>query len=133
MRLLDTNVCIGFLRGDAALAPRFAQFAPTELKLCSVVKAELYFGARNSASPASNLRKVEAFCHPFASLPFDDDCAQAYGLLRAELQRTGMTIGANDLMIAATAVANDLTLVTHNTKEFERVVGLELEDWEEAP
>jgi tRNA(fMet)-specific endonuclease VapC len=63
-------------------------------------------------------------------LPFDDAAAEAYGRLRAELARRGTPIGPNDLMIAAIALAHDLTLVTHNTAEFSRVSGLRLEDWE---
>ena len=68
---------------------------------------------------------------PFASLPFDDVCVTAYGRIRAELERMGRPISPNDLMIAAIALTHGLTLVTHNTREFARVVGLSLADWEE--
>ena len=64
------------------------------------------------------------------SLPFDDSCSEPYGRIRQELERLGTPIGAYDLMIAATAIAHDLTLVTHNIDEFARVVGLRYEDWE---
>ena len=94
------------------------------------MKAELYFAARTSRAAAHNLRMVEEFCRPLQSLPFDDDCAETYGQLRAELQLRGQTIGANDLMIAATAINQKVTLVTHNTREFMRVAGLRLEDWQ---
>jgi tRNA(fMet)-specific endonuclease VapC len=100
--------------------------------LCSTVKAELYFGARHSSKPAENLRLLYDFFLPFRSHPFDDACAEHYGTIRSELSRTGKLIGPNDLMIAATAIANDLILITHNTDEFSRVVGLHWEDWEEA-
>jgi len=73
---------------------------------------------------------LRAFFEPFISLPFDDTCAQHYGSIRRELERLGTPIGPNDLMIAATALANDSTLVTHNTEEFSRVVDLRWEDWE---
>lgn len=73
---------------------------------------------------------ITSFWEPFTSLPFGDDGAEQYGLIRAELKRQGRPIGANDLLIAATALAYDLTLVTHNTREFSRVPGLRLEDWE---
>lgn len=129
MYLLDTNVCIEILRGNEEFAGQLARRDPSTLKLCAVVKAELSYGASLSAHKAANLRTVEAFCAPFVSLPFDDACAQTYGVLRADLRHRGMQAGSNDLMIAATALTHDLTLVTHDTKEFERIPGLRLEDW----
>ena len=95
-----------------------------------MVKAELYFGARKSKRQAENLRLVDRFFSIFPSFGFDDRCADIYGNIRSELERGGTPIGPNDLLIAATAIANELVLVTHNTREFERVVGLHLEDWE---
>lgn len=129
MVLLDTNVCIEVLRGNEELAGHLARRDPSTLKLCSVVKAELSYGACFSAQKAANLRAVEAFCTPFVSLPFDDACAQAYGVLRAELRQRGTQVGSNDLMIAAIALTHDLTLVTHDTREFGHIAGLRLEDW----
>ena len=134
MYLLDTNACIRILNDSSeGLVRRLRQHPPAELRMCSVVKAELYRGARRSTRPAANLRLLERFFAPFASLAFDDRCAERYGAIRQELERTGAPIGSNDLMIAAIAVRNDLALVTHNVREFSRVVGLRLEDWEESP
>jgi tRNA(fMet)-specific endonuclease VapC len=131
MYLLDSNACIRILNGASEpLQRRLRSCSPTEVSLCSVVKAELYFGARKSARQAENLRLVERFFSVFPSFGFDDRCAEVYGTIRSELERSGIPIGPNDLLIAATAIANDLILVTHNTREFERVVGLHLEDWE---
>lgn len=101
--------------------------------LCSVVKAELYHGARRSSRVGENLALLRRFFQPFISLPFDDRCAEHYGQVRSELEREGRLIGPNDLLIAATARAHELTLVTHNTDEFARVSGLLLEDWESGP
>ena len=130
IRLLDTNVCIGFLNGvDESLRDRLLAESPDELRLCSVVKAELLYGARNSAKVADNLRKLERFFAPFESLTFDDAAAECYGTIRAQLQRAGTPIGGNDLMIAAIARASDLTLVTRNHAEFRRVSGLRVEVW----
>ena len=64
------------------------------------------------------------------SLPFDDLAAEAYGRIRARLEQAGQLIGPNDLLIAAIAVAHQVTLVTHNTREFQRVEGLQIDDWE---
>jgi tRNA(fMet)-specific endonuclease VapC len=77
------------------------------------------------------MARIATFVAPFTSLPFDDVCVTAYGRIRAALEQVGRPIGPNDLMIAAIAVTHGLTLVTHNTREFERVVGLSLADWEE--
>ena len=74
--------------------------------------------------------QVQAFCRPFQSLAFDDRAAAEYGKIRADLASQGTPIGPNDLMIASIALSNGLTLVTHNTNEFSRVLGLKLEDWQ---
>jgi tRNA(fMet)-specific endonuclease VapC len=133
MYLLDTNVCIHVLNNSsAAVVSRFASESPATIRLCSVVKAELLYGARKSRRVASTLSSLERFFHPLVSLPFDDRCADEYGKIRADLERAGTPIGANDLMIASVARRYDLTVVTHNTDEFTRVVGLRVEDWEDG-
>jgi tRNA(fMet)-specific endonuclease VapC len=129
--LLDTNACIRLLNGTSpALVARMAGSDPGQIALCSIVKAELLYGARRSSRRADNLRLLESFFEPLASLPFDDACAERYGIIRSELESAGTPIGPNDLMIAATALAHGATLVTNNVKEFSRVAGLRLEDWE---
>jgi tRNA(fMet)-specific endonuclease VapC len=131
MYLLDTNACIHVLNNSSpALVARFATESPATLRLCSVVKAELLFGARKSDRVARVLANLERFFGPLVSVPFDDECAHEYGRIRADLDRAGTPIGANDLLIAAIARRHDLTLVTHNIDEFTRVVGLAVEDWE---
>jgi tRNA(fMet)-specific endonuclease VapC len=130
--LLDTNVCIHLLNGTSAtVAERFAEQSPASVVLCSVVKAELVFGARKSARVARNLHALRAFFAPLRSLSFDDAAAEHYGAIRADLERAGAPIGGNDLKIAAIARAHDLTVVTGNTEEFSRVVGLAVDDWGE--
>lgn len=131
MLLLDTNVCIRLLnRRDAAIVQRFREHQPGEIALCSIIKAELLYGARHSRHVEANLRLLERFFEPLPSLPFDDRCAEDAGLIRADLAAQGTPIGPNDLLIAATARAHDATLVTHNTREFARITGLRLVDWE---
>jgi tRNA(fMet)-specific endonuclease VapC len=130
MYLLDTNPCIEMLRHQQSPERDcLEQHDPAEIYLCSVVKAALVYGARKSAQVAKNLALVRTFCEPFVSLRFDDRCAEHYGMIRVELETIGMKIGANDLLIAAIAKNHDLILVTHNTDEFSRVPGLQLEDW----
>ncbi len=130
MILLDTNTCVGFLKGHPNIVERLGQHHHGEVRLSSVVKAELYYGAWASAQTAKNLLSLERFCRPFVSLSFDDLCAGVYGRLRADLRRMGKPIGPNDMLIATTALAHGLTLVTHNVREFAQVPGLKLEDWE---
>ena len=133
MYLLDTNACIRILNNSSApLVVRLRQHRPDEIAVCAVVKAELLYGAQRSSRVAGNLRLLDRFFEPFYSFPFDDSCAQNYSRIRAELARLGTPIGPYDLMIAATAVANNRTLVTANTREFGRVPGLAIENWEEA-
>ena len=91
---------------------------------------ELRYGAERSFNPAREHAKLDIFFNAFSSLPFDDRCARVCAGIRHELEQSGTRIGPHDLQIAAIAIQNDLTLVTHNTGEFGRVAGLQLEDWE---
>jgi tRNA(fMet)-specific endonuclease VapC len=131
MYLLDTNASIHILNESSPkLVSRLREQSPDEVFLCSIVKAELIYGAYHSSRVADNLRLLNRFFEPFASLPFDDRCVEYYGRIRDDLERAGKPIGPYDLMIAATAVAYELTLVTGNTREFARVAGLTFENWE---
>jgi tRNA(fMet)-specific endonuclease VapC len=124
-------MCAAFLRQrDPLVVQRIRARRPDELRLCSVVQAELYYGAYKSPKPAANLALLAVFLPKFLSLPFDDTAAEVYGRIRADLAAKGTPIGPNDLMIAAIALANGCTLVTHNTREFSRVTGLAIEDWQ---
>lgn len=130
--LLDTNACVVYLRKGAGstVAAHMNAAAQGSVVLCSVVVGELLFGAYRSHQPAVVLQQVQAFCSQFRSLPFDDAAAGEYARIRNHLSARGQLIGPNDLLIAATALANNLILVTHNTAEFSRVPGLKLEDWQ---
>jgi len=129
--LLDSNVCIRLLnQKHAGIEQYFRSCDPSEIALCSIVKAELLYGARHSQHVEGNLQRLAMFFSPLTSLPFDDACAGIYGRIRQDLTIQGKLIGPNDLLIAAIALANDAVLVTHNQKEFCRVAGLRLTDWE---
>lgn len=131
MYLLDTDTCINILNDRLSpSARRLALHNPSEIRLCSIVKAELLYGAWRSEGAAENTRRLQSFFAPLMSISFDDRCAEEYGIIKAELSRRGMLIGPNDLLIASIAKANGLTLVTHNVGKFSRVVGLRIEDWE---
>ncbi len=129
--LLDTNSWIAYLKSAASpIRACLEKLQPADVLLCSVVKAELFHGAEKYGNRERRLAILAETFAPYASLPFDDAAAAAYGRIRHELEVNGKAIGPNDLMIAAIAQVNKLTLVTHNTAEFERVPGLPIEDWQ---
>lgn len=90
MFLLDTNSCIALLnRTSSNLAKQLQRLAPLEVALCSMVKAELLYCARRSTRVSENLSLLQRFFAPFVSIPFDDSCAEHYGLIRADLESVG--------------------------------------------
>jgi tRNA(fMet)-specific endonuclease VapC len=129
--LLDTNACIKYLNFPDSSIRRKIEITPNnEIAVCSIVKAELFYGSKKSKNPTLNLAKQMKFLNQFHSLPFDDNAALIFGEIRAELAAQGKPIGPYDLQIAAIALANDLILITHNTSEFSRISRLQIEDWE---
>jgi tRNA(fMet)-specific endonuclease VapC len=132
MLLLDANVCIDVLRGRADVVAQLTDHGPAGLFLCTVVKAELAYGARLSSDPARAAALVDAFCEPFQSLPFDDVCIEAYADLRAHQRASGTTIGANDLTIASIALTHGLGLVSDDRAAFAQVAGLAVVSWREG-
>jgi tRNA(fMet)-specific endonuclease VapC len=127
--LLDTTIWIGLARGEQGLRERLAMLNPVRIFSCSVVRAELMFGARKSRRVDENLEGFGRLLQPFESVPFDDEAAGHYGLVRVALERAGTPIGANDLLVASIALARDFVLVTRNSREFARVPGLRTEEW----
>lgn len=129
--LLDTNACIVYLAGRSApLRNKIIATPVSEIAVCAIVKAEMFYGSMKSQNPRKSLDEQKEFFQQFYSLPFDDRAALIFGEIRADLAIKGTLIGGYDLQIAAIALANDLTLVTHNTKEFSRIGNLKIEDWE---
>ncbi|MEP7337983.1 MAG: type II toxin-antitoxin system VapC family toxin [Acidobacteriota bacterium] len=128
--LLDTKVWIIYLKAvETAVRGRLEQTSPDDIATCSVVWAELLHGARKYADPVQRERRIELTLSPLTNLPFDLAAARSHARIRDYLERAGQVIGGNDLMIASIALAHGLTLVTHNSKEFNRVPGLQVEDW----
>jgi tRNA(fMet)-specific endonuclease VapC len=131
--MLDTNVCVELLRGRApALFQRLRRYEPDDVGLSSITLAELQYGVAKSARPDHNATLLAQFCAPLAILPFDSPAAEAYGTVRAALERSGTPIGPLDTLIAAHALALNLTLLTNNEREFRRVGGLRVENWMSA-
>jgi tRNA(fMet)-specific endonuclease VapC len=127
--LLDTNIWIAAARGESDVLARMREAGRDSIVCCSVVEAELMYGARKSARVAQNLLGFEGLLAPFEKAPFDSMAAAHYGLIRAVLERAGTPIGGNDLMVAAIGLAREFTVVTRNVSEFLRVPGLRVEEW----
>lgn len=134
MFLLDTNVWVVYLRGkDPNLRQRLWAKAAHDIATCSIVLGELHYGALCSANPAKNRAAVNALISPYDCLPFAEAAAEQFAIIRRHLESLGTPIGPYDLLIAAIALANGCTLVTHNLAEFRRVPGLAVEDWQSQP
>jgi tRNA(fMet)-specific endonuclease VapC len=124
-----TNVVIAILEDTSAPTARRAKRERIEdLGISAIVANELFYGAFRSLRTAENLSRLDELRFPI--IDFDRDDARQAGIIRAELAARGTPIGPYDVLIAGQAVARDLILVTHNTREFGRVPGLQIEDWE---
>ena len=127
---LDTNIIIYAMKDTyPALKARFMGIPAPSIAIPSVVLAEIEYGARKSRDYEETIRRYRAFTDVFDHADVTPQTALCYGEIRAALEKTGMPIGANDLLIAATVLSEGGILVTHNTREFERVAGLRIEDW----
>ncbi len=127
---LDTNICIYFLQGrKPQLKLKFQLFKPSDIKIPSIVKAELLLGAEKSERREFNLARINEFLFPYTIVPFDTSAAEEYAVIRSALEKKCTTIGANDYIIAATVLADNGLLVTNNTGDFRRVPRLKLDDW----
>jgi tRNA(fMet)-specific endonuclease VapC len=128
--LLDTNICIYIInKKPAALLSRLTLLQPEDIKISSIVLAELEYGVFKSKMQEKNRAALHNFVSSFEIIPFDQRDVEIFGLLRAELEHRGEVIGPYDMMIAAQAISRAYTLVTNNIKEFQRIPQLNLENW----
>ena len=128
--VLDTNTCIYFLNGTSTrIRDQIASRKSSELATTSVTAAELYYGAYHSKQITKNLQVLQKFFANLQILPFHRKAAKEFARLKEKLTKKGNLIGVFDLMIAAIARREDITLVTHNTGEFRRIEDLLVEDW----
>jgi len=126
--LLDANALIALLNDTTSpIAKRVRRHAPRDFGVSAVVIHELYSGAFKSQRVEQNVARVDAL--QFSVLEFDEEDAREAGQIRAQLASKGTPIGPYDVLIAGQARVRELTLVTHNTSEFQRVPGLKVEDW----
>ena len=126
--LLDANALIGLLGGNAGLLARVHQHVPEDFGVSAIAAHELFYGAYRSQRKVQNLARVDGL--QFVVLEFDQEDARQAGEIRADLAATGTPISPYDVLIAGQARARSLVLVTHNTREFSRVSGLDIEDWQ---
>ncbi len=128
--LLDTNMLIFAARGrPLAVRRRLEAKSPDDLAVSSIAVAELWYGAEKSDDPGRKRAAWRDFLAPYAVLPFDRAAAEEHARLRFLLRHE--PIGKRDLLVAAIAASGNLTVVTHDAREFARVPGLEVEDWSE--
>jgi tRNA(fMet)-specific endonuclease VapC len=130
MYLLDTNICIYIMNKRSLRAEKKIMSLPVgAVKLSAVSLGELEFGVAKSLQRERNKDNLLRFISDCEILPFDDNAAEIFGYIRADLAKRGQPIGPYDLQIAAQALAGNLTLVTNNTAEFVRIKGLKIENW----
>lgn len=128
--MLDTNIIIYLINHRSGKAlKQFAKHKPGDLCISAITMAELEYGVYKSKQKSQNQLALILFLSRIKILPFDSKAATEYGIIRANLSQKGQLIGANDLLIAAHAKAKNLTLITNNTREFQRVKGLKLANW----
>lgn len=128
--LLDTNVIISLLgKKSEALTDRVLACSEGEIGIPAIVSHELYFGVYKSQKVSFNLETIRLLLKDFVVLPFEEEDSRQAGEVRAELKKSGTPIGPYDVLIAGQAKARDLTLISNNVREFERVSDLKLEDW----
>jgi tRNA(fMet)-specific endonuclease VapC len=126
--LLDTDICSAHMRRPARLAHRFIQYAG-RLAIPTIVLGELYTGAYNHPNPSRLLTSISDLLQDVSVLDFDAACAERFGLERGTLLQQGISVSRIDLLIASVALVHDLTLVTHNTADYQHIPGLRLDDW----
>ena len=130
--MLDTNICIYVMKNrPEKVLQRFREELDGGLCISSITLAELEYGMKHSSNPAQNEQALLRFLAPLSILPFGAAAASEYSALRTYLQNKGTPIGPLDMLIAGHALAEGLTLVTNNVREFERVPDLRLENWAE--
>jgi tRNA(fMet)-specific endonuclease VapC len=128
--LLDTNICIYLIKKHPPeVLARFQQIQLKQLHIPTITLFELYYGIEKNNSQQRNLAALENFIAPLTIVDFTLDAAKKAAKIRNNLQKSGTPIGAYDIQIAAIATSLNMTLLTNNTREFERVKGLKLENW----
>lgn len=127
---LDTNICIYYLKGMyPGIVKNLLSKNPEDIKISAIVKAELLYGAEKSQTREKTKEKIYEFLLPFEIVGFNDEATEIYGKTREYLEKKGLIIGPNDLILASTVIGYNGTLITNNVKEFKRIKELKIENW----
>jgi Predicted nucleic acid-binding protein, contains PIN domain len=130
MYLLDSNICIYIINNrPKQVVEHIKKLKIHQVKLSAISLAELEYGASKSRAREKNRQALIDFATPFDIIEFNDNDAEVFGIIRADLEKRGLVIGPYDMQIAAQAITRDLVLVTNNTAEFSRIPNLKLENW----
>jgi len=129
MYLLDTNTLIYFFKRQGKVEQHLKTIPKSQIHVPAVVWFELEYGLLRSSKPEQRRQLLQLTQNTYGSVPFDQACAKVCAGIKHALQTAGTPIGHYDLLIAGTALANNFTVVTRNTREFERVPGLKIENW----
>ena len=127
--LLDTNICIAVMKGRPAVQSKINSIDPAEIGISSIVLAELAYGVWKSSQKERNTQALADFCSICSVWDWPAPAADTYGEIRGFLEQQGRIIGANDLLIAAHTKYLNAVLITNNTREFNRIPDLKIEDW----
>lgn len=127
--LLDTDICVYWLRGQPAVHRWLAAVGPEAISISTITLAELYYGAECSLRAVENHQAIDDFSSGVHLLGVSSDVARTFGEIKAQLRRQGGLIEDFDLVLAATALSNGLILVTNNVSHFARIAGLTVENW----
>lgn len=127
--LLDTDTCIYWLKAQPSIRTKLLEVGWQEIAICAITVAELYYGAYNSSRVSENLDRATRFIQQVPVLQFTDLALPRFGQLKAQLRQQGQPVADFDLAIASIALANDLIVVTNNTRHYARIPGLKLENW----
>ena len=133
MYLLDTDTVIYSLKGHPAVQANLRVHLNDPLMICTVTLMELYYGAYKSREATSNLAKIRTLESSLDILPVGVECVEAFGLLKADLEKVGSPLDDFDLIIASCAIAHNLVLVTNNAKHFKKIAGLAQTNWTVDP
>lgn len=130
MFLIDTNICIHIMNDHPPeVIQKFREIGVGNICISSITVSELRYGACKSRQIKKNLKRIDEFLSPFEIISYDESAANHYGEIRSQLEKRGNVIGPLDMLIAAHALSENLTLITNNEKEFKRVKSLEVENW----
>ena len=130
MFLIDTNICIYIMNDHPPqVIQKFREIGVGNICISSITVSELQYGVCKSKHIKKNMKRLDEFLSPFEIISYDESASRYYGKIRSHLEKQGNVIGPLDMLIAAHALSENLTVITNNEKEFKRVNALKVENW----